>query len=150
MFCLELLLLKKKALDERYLTYENLTEMAKYEGGNATNTIITWLRSHKTFEFLREWEKMNNPAFNEDGYQELMASGNKTITPKVWCEKTNTIGILSRQGNGGGTYVHPIIALDFLMWQRPILRYFMLDSLADKKKSKEQPTENRRRNLSAR
>ena len=70
-----------------------------------------------------------------------MVSGNKTITPKLWCEKTNAIGVLSRQGNGGGTYVHPIIALGFLMLQRPILRYFMLDSLADKKKSKEQPIE---------
>ena len=65
----------------------------------------------------------------------------KAIPPKVWCEKTNAIGILSRQGNGGGIYVHPVIALDFLMWQRPILRYFMLDSLADKKKPEEHPTE---------
>jgi len=132
---------RKKPRDERYLTYENLSELAKYESCNSANIIITWLRSHKTFEFLRQWEKMNNRGFSEEGYQALMASGNKTITPKVWCEKTNAIGILSRQGNGGGTYAHPAIALDFVMWQRPIIRYALLSSLADQKKPVQHPSE---------
>ena len=121
----------KDDVDERYLTYENLTKYLKKESGNPATAIITWLRSHNTFEFLREWEKKNNPKFNEDGYQELMNSGNKTITPKIWCEKTNAIGIISRQGNKGGIYAHPMIFADFKMWESALLRYYLMDVLVN-------------------
>ena len=128
---------QKQPVDERFLTYANLTEAAKLESDSPATAIVTWLRSHKTFEFLREWERANNPDFNEDGYQELMMSGNKTITPKLWCEKTNAIGIVSRQGNKGGTYAHHVIAADFMMWNSALFRYTMICTLADNKQPKE-------------
>ena len=128
---------KKEPVDERFFTYANLSKVAKRESDSPATAIVTWLRSHKTFEFLREWEKHNNPDFNENGYKELMASDNKTITPKLWCEKTNAIGIVSRQGNNGGTFAHHIIAADFMMWNSAPLRYVMIRTLANGKKSEE-------------
>ena len=124
---------KKKPEDERFKSYLNLTNVLRNKKDSPATTIITWLRGHNTLEFLREWEHRNNPKFNEAGYKELMESGNKTITPKLWCEKTGAIGIISKQGNKGGTFVHPAIAVDFMMWNDPVMRYFMIMSLADKK-----------------
>ena len=138
---------KEKSIDERYNTYANLTEILKGDPGSPATTIITWLRSHKTFEFLCEWERKNNPKFNEAGYRELMASGNKTITPKLWCEKTNAIGILSRQGNKGGTYVHHMIAADFMMWRDPLFRFFMISTLAEKNEAEAVEPEERVRTI---
>lgn len=120
---------EKEARAERYHTYINLTESLKKEAASPATIIITWLRSHKTLYFLRQWETANNPKFNDAGFNELMASGKKTITPKIWCEKTNAIGIMSRQGHKGGIYAHRVIATDFYMWHNPQLRYYLIDTL---------------------
>ena len=42
-----------------------------------------------------------------------------TLTPKQWISKTNTNGIESSQGKGGGTQAHPDIAMEFHMWFEP-------------------------------
>lgn len=39
---------------------------------------------------------------------------------------TNAIGIISKQGKGGGTMAHPLIARDFEMWNNAEFRYEML------------------------
>ena len=37
-----------------------------------------------------------------------------TLTPKIWIQKTKSIGIVSRQGENGGTCAHKEIALQFM------------------------------------
>ena len=36
-----------------------------------------------------------------------------TLSPQRWIENTNAIGIVSKSGIGGGTFVHPDIAMEF-------------------------------------
>lgn len=110
--------------------YISLTEIArKFDAENPSYLIQSWLRSRNTVELLAEWERNNNPAFNESAYQNLLAETRKpqfTLTPKKWIDMTNAIGITSKQGKGGGTMAHPIIACDFEMWNDTEFRYEML------------------------
>ena len=45
-----------------------------------------------------------------------------TVTPKQWINKTNAIGLVSKQGENGGTFAHPDIAGDFHIWLYPEFR----------------------------
>lgn len=134
----------EKQHEEPRVNYISLTEWAKQEADKPATVIITWLHSHNTLEFLREWEKENNPKFNEAGYRELIMSKSKTVTPKMRCEMTGAIGIMSRVGNQGGTYAEPVIAYDFKMWHNTSLRYILMDGLVNgaiggKSKKSEKP-----------
>ena len=78
-------------------------------------------------EFFKIWEQENNPDFKRQEYENLLTrvkAGNFTLTPKQWIEKTGAIGMVSKQGKSGGTYVHPIIACEFMTWVSP--QYKML------------------------
>ena len=100
--------------------YISLTEIArKFDAGNPSYLIQSWLRSRNTVEFLAAWERNNNPNFDEAAFQKLVVDAKTpqfTLTPKKWIDLTNAIGITSRQGKGGGTMAHPFIACDFEMW----------------------------------
>lgn len=110
--------------------YISLTEIARrFDAENPSYLIQSWLRSRNTVELLAEWERNNNPVFNESAYQELLAETKKpqfTLTPKKWIDMTNAIGITSKQGKGGGTMAHPIIVCDFEMWNDAEFRYEVL------------------------
>ena len=47
------------------------------------------------------------------------------LTAKTWISETKAIGIISKQGKGGGTFAHHEIALDFLIWLFPEKRYVL-------------------------
>ena len=110
--------------------YISLTEIArKFDAENPSYLIQSWLRSRNTVELLAEWERNNNPAFNESAYHDLLVETKKpqfTLTPKKWIDMTNAIGITSKQGKGGGTMAHPLIACDFEMWNDSTFRYEVL------------------------
>lgn len=110
--------------------YISLTEIArKFDAENPSYLIQSWLRSRNTVELLAEWERNNNPTFNESTYHDLLEETRKpqfTLTPKKWIDMTNAIGITSKQGKGGGTMAHPIIACDFEMWNDAEFRYEVL------------------------
>lgn len=36
-----------------------------------------------------------------------------TLTPKLWIDRTNAIGIVFKQGKDGGTFAHLMIACEF-------------------------------------
>lgn len=114
-----------------------LTEIARrYDESNPGYLIQSWLRSRNTIEFLAEWECNNNPDFNKTAYNQLVADARMpqfTLTPKKWTERTNAIGIISKQGKGGGTMAHPFIACDFEMWNDMQLRYAVVQSFLKKK-----------------
>lgn len=114
--------------------YISLTEIArKFDAENPSYLIQSWLRSRNTVKLLAEWEQNNNPAFNESEYHDLLAETRKpqfTLTPKKWIDMTNAIGITSKQGKGGGTMAHPIIACDFEMWNDSGFRFEILQRLS--------------------
>lgn len=108
----------------------SLTELAREENrDNPSYVIQSWLRNRNTIEFLRLWEKENNPDFNETGYNQLIEQINLssfTLTAKKWIAQTNAIGLISKQGNNGGTLAHRDIVLDFQLWLYPEKRYEMV------------------------
>lgn len=113
--------------------FVSLTDLARTENNeNPSYVIQSWLRSRNTIEFLRLWKKENNPDFNEDGYNHLVKQINLpsfTLTAKKWITQTNAVGLISKQGNNGGTLVHIDIALDFQVWLSSEKRYEIVKRL---------------------
>ncbi|SES65573.1 KilA-N domain-containing protein [Prevotella sp. kh1p2] len=100
--------------------YISLTDMARSQ--LQEHIIFRWLSLKNTIEYLGEWEKLYNPAFNctEFGTIRNMAgSNNFVLSVKTWIEKTGAIGIFSKAGRYGGTYAHRDIAYHFGMWMSP-------------------------------
>ncbi|MBR2883950.1 MAG: KilA-N domain-containing protein [Clostridia bacterium] len=92
--------------------YISLTELAKGCSDSQAGYIIhSWLRDENTVNFLALWEKKHNEKFVD-----LIPGKRMTLTPKIWIDRTNSIGIVSRQGRGGGTYAHKEIAMHFMCW----------------------------------
>ena len=105
----------------------SLTEIARTANSeNPSYVIQSWLHSRNTIEFLRMWEKDNNPDFRDDECNQLIEQlklPSFTLTPKKWITLTDAKGIVSKQGNNGGTLAHRDIALDFQLWLDPKKRY---------------------------
>lgn len=110
--------------------YISLTEIAKRKNSNNPSYVIqSWLRDKNTIEFLSLWEKDNNPEFNLNEFENLrnkLSEPSFTVTAKAWITKTNAKGIISKQGNNGGTLAHHDIAVDFITWLFPEKRYELI------------------------
>ena len=92
-------------------------------------TIQAWMRSNNTIQYFKIWEEYHNPNFNSEGYEKLLKElkeRNFILTPKRWIEATSAIGIISKQGKGGGTYVVLHFLFDFLYYVSPQFRYNMM------------------------
>ena len=77
------------------------------------------MRSRTTIEFLGLWEQLNNPDFKGVEFDSFLfeaGSNSFTLSPSKWIETTNAKGIVSRQGNNGGTFAHQDIAFEFASW----------------------------------
>lgn len=59
-----------------------------------------------------------------------------TLTPKLWIEKTEAIGIASKQGKGGGTFAHPMIGCEFASWISPEFKMLLLKLSLDRERLK--------------
>jgi len=103
--------------DEDYIC---ITDIARYKNSDRTDDLVrNWLRNRNTIEFLGIWEQLNNPDFKPvefDGFRKQAGLNSFTLTPSQWIEKTNAIGIISKQGRYGGTYAHKDIAFEFASW----------------------------------
>ena len=98
-------------LSEQNPGYVSLTELARNKTEKTTGyTIQMWLKDSGTVDFLTLWENKHNENFLSIPV-EL-----KSLTPKIWINETNSIGIVSRQGKNGGTYAHREIAMHFMCW----------------------------------
>jgi len=65
------------------------------------------------------WEQLNNPNFKGvefDSFMYQSGSNAFTLSPSKWIEVTNATGIVSKQGNNGGTFAHKDIAFEFASW----------------------------------
>ncbi len=102
----------KQTMAKQNPGYISLMELANGCSDNqAGYTIHSWLRDENTVNFLAVWEKKHNEKFVD-----LILGKRKTLTPKIWIDRTKAIGIVSRQGRGGGTYAHKEIAMHFMCW----------------------------------
>ena len=126
---------KKRRIDDSTF-YISLTDIARMkESKNPSYIIQGWLRDRNTFELLGLWEREHNPKFFEMGYHQIertLSDPSFTLTAKIWKEKTDAIGIISKQGNGGGTFAHKDIAIDFYAWVFPEKRYELVKLIAGK------------------
>ena len=114
---------KMRMEDIRVNPYVSLTEIAREKKSSSPSYLIqSWLRSCTTIEYLRVWEKIYNPRFQEDACDQLIEEVHKTsttMTPSLWVNTTNALGIKSSRGRGGGTIAHPEIAEAFRAWLFP-------------------------------
>lgn len=112
--------------------YICLTDMIKAKGdGNLRSEIAiqNWMRNRDTIEFLGLWESLNNPNFKHiefDVFRDQSGLNRFVLTPKMWIDKTNSIGIISKQGRGGGTYAHKDIAFEFGTWISPAFKLYLI------------------------
>ena len=126
---------KERKLDDSTF-YVSLTDIAKMKDSkNPSYVIQGWLRDRNTLGFLYLWEREHNRNFYEMGYHKLkrnLSDPSFTLTAKIWKEQTGAIGIISKQGNGGGTFAHRDIAIDFYAWVFPEKRYELVKLIAGK------------------
>lgn len=119
---------KMRAEDVRVNPYVSMTEIAKEKRtANPSYLIQSWMRSNTTIEYLRMWEKIYNPKFQEDACNDLIHSiktASTTLTPSLWINTTHALGMRTSRGKGGGTIAHPEIAEMFRAWLFP---EFMLE-----------------------
>ena len=100
--------------------YISLTDIARYKNVHEPKDVVkNWLRVRDTIEFLGLWETIHNPDFKGvefDSFRKEAGTNAFTLFPQRWIENTNTIGIVSKSGRGGGTFAHPDIAMEFASW----------------------------------
>ena len=126
----------KKGIRDEEKEYVSLTHIARQKNfENPSYVIQSWLRDRNTLDVLYLWEIENNPNFRKDGYESIinkLSNPSFTLTAKIWKEETGATGIISKQGNGGGTFAHEDIAIDFYAWTFPQKRYQLVKIISGK------------------
>ena len=101
------------AEDVRVNPYISITEIAREKKTSSPSYLIqSWMRSNTTIEYLRIWEKLYNPQFQENACNELIQTVHTTgttLTPSLWINTTHALGMRTSRGKGGGTTAHPEI-----------------------------------------
>ncbi len=109
-----------KALSINGLDYISITDIAKQKNPlEPKDAVKNWMRLKNTLEYLGLWEKLNNPAFKGVEFDPLFneaGSNAFTMSPTRWVELTHAIGIITKNGAGGGTYAQRDIAFKFASW----------------------------------
>lgn len=110
--------------------YISLTDLARYKNKEFPKDVVkNWMRNRSTIEFLGLWEIMNNNNFKGvdfDTFVKESGSNSFVLTPQKWINSTNAIGIISRSGNGGGTFAHKDIAFEFASWLSPEFKLYVI------------------------
>ena len=100
--------------------YICITDIAKQKNPVEPKDVVkNWMRLKNTLEYLGLWEKLNNPAFKGVEFDPLLKEAGSnafTMSPTRWVETTAAIGIITKNGSGGGTYAQRDIAFKFSSW----------------------------------
>lgn len=108
----------------------SLTDLARYKNSEFPKDVVkNWMRNRSTIEFLGLWEMLHNPSFKGvdfDTFVNEAGSNSFVMTPQKWIESTNAVGIISRSGNGGGTFAHKDIAFEFASWLSPEFKLYVI------------------------
>ena len=102
------------------IDYICITDIARQKNENEPKDVVkNWMRQKNTLEYLGLWERLHNPNFKGDEFDPLFAEAGSnafTMSPTKWIELTAAIGILTKNGAGGGTYAQRDIAFKFANW----------------------------------
>ena len=110
--------------------YISLTDIARNKNPEEPKDVVkNWMRTRTTIEFLGLWEQLNNPNFKGVEFDSFMyeaGSNSFTLSPSKWIETTGAIGIISKQGNNGGTFAHRDIAFEFASWVSSSFKLYLI------------------------
>ena len=102
------------------MDYISITDIAKQKNAIEPKDVVkNWMRLKNTLEYLGLWERLNNPQFKGVEFDPLLAEAGSnafTMSPSRWIEITNAIGLITKNGAGGGTYAQRDIAFKFAGW----------------------------------
>ena len=102
------------------MDYISITDIAKQKNAIEPKDVVkNWMRLKNTLEYLGLWERLNNPQFKGVEFDPLLAEAGSnafTMSPSRWIEITNAIGLITKNGAGGGTYAQRDIAFKFASW----------------------------------
>lgn len=97
-----------------------LTDIARRKNPSEPKDVVkNWMRLKNTLEYLGLWEQLNNPNFKGVEFDPLLkeaGSNTFTMSPSRWAELTQAVGIITKNGKGGGTYAQKDIAFKFASW----------------------------------
>lgn len=100
--------------------YICITDIARQKNPLEPKDVVkNWMRLKNTIEYLGLWEMLNNPNFKWVEFDPLlMQAGSNafTLNPSRWIELTNAVGLITKNGRGGGTYAQRDIAFKFASW----------------------------------
>jgi len=118
--------------------YISLIDLARYaDEDDPRYPIQNWMRNKDVISYLGLWESVNNENFKGvefDTFKNEAGSNKFKISPQKWINETNAIGIISKSGNGGGTYAHSDIALEFASWLSPEFKFYLITEFERLKK----------------
>lgn len=123
--------------------YISLTDMARYRDSERSDYIIqNWMRLRDTIDFLGLWERLNNPDFKSiefDGFKQRAGTNSFTLTPKLWIDKTDAIGLVSKKGRyHSGTFAHKDIAFEFASWLSVEFKLYLIKEFQRLKEAEQQ------------
>ena len=109
-----------RTIQKNGVDYLCITDIARQKNEAEPKDVVkNWMRQKNTLEYLGLWERLHNPAFKGVEFDPLLVeagSNSFTMSPTRWVEKTGAIGIITKNGAGGGTYAHHDIAFKFANW----------------------------------
>ena len=109
-----------KTMNVNGVDYICITDIAKQKNAAEPKDVVkNWMRQKNTLEYLGLWEKLNNPNFKGVEFNPLLAEAGSnafTMSPTRWVDLTSAIGIITKNGAGGGTYAQRDIAFKFANW----------------------------------
>jgi hypothetical protein len=109
-----------KTLVVNNVDYISITDIAKQKNALEPKDVVkNWMRLKNTLEYLGLWERLNNSDFKGVEFDPLYkeaGSNSFTMSPTRWIETTAAIGIITKNGAGGGTYAQKDIAFKFASW----------------------------------
>ena len=102
------------------IDYICITDIARQKNAAEPKDVVkNWMRQKNTLEYLGLWERLYNPSFKGVEFDPLLneaGSNSFTMSPSRWVELTSAIGIITKNGAGGGTYAQRDIAFKFANW----------------------------------
>jgi hypothetical protein len=100
--------------------YISITDIARKKNPVEPKDVVkNWMRLKNTLEYIGLWEQLNNPNFKGVEFDLLLKDAGSnafTMSPSRWIEITGAIGIITKNGAGGGTYAQRDIAFKFASW----------------------------------
>jgi len=112
------------------IDYISLTDIARNRNPLEPKDVVkNWIRSKTTIEFLGLWEQLNNPDFKGVEFDSFLfeaGSNSFTLSPSRWVKTTNSKGLISKQGNNGGTFAQKDIAFEFASWVSPGFKLYLI------------------------